>query len=101
MERLMANQQEKLQNQIGGIIIFIILFLIIFKGFNWYIEHKVLQDAIDKSNFLDSNNATWAEKCNAYLAVKITSTDQNKQDIYQEYQKKYDDNKCDFTKKYD
>lgn len=97
----MANQQEKLQNQIGGIIIFIILFLIIFKGFNWYIEHKVLQDAIDKSNFLDSNNATWAEKCNAYLAVKITSTDQNKQDIYQEYQKKYDDNKCDFTKKYD
>ena len=60
-----------------------------------------MQDAIDKSNFLDSNNATWAEKCNAYLAVKITSTDQNKQDIYQEYQKKYDDNKCDFTKKYD
>ena len=97
----MANQQEKLQNQIGGIIIFIILFLIIFKGFNWYVGHKVLQDAIDKSNFLDSNNATWAEKCNAYLAVKITSTDQNKQDIYQEYQKKYDDNKCDFTKKYD
>lgn len=97
----MANQQEKLHNPIGGIILFIILFLIIFKGFNWYVGHKVLQDAIDKSNFLDSNNATWAEKCNAYLAVKITSTDQNKQDIYQEYQKKYDDNKCDFTKKYD
>ncbi|WP_288776844.1 hypothetical protein [uncultured Psychrobacter sp.] len=97
----MANQQEKLHNSIGGIILFIILFLIIFKGFNWYVGHKVLQDAIDKSNFLDSNNATWAEKCNAYLAVKITSTDQNKQDIYQEYQKKYDDNKCDFTKKYD
>ena len=101
MERLMANQQEKLHNPIAGIALFIILFLIIFKGFNWYVEHKVLQDAIDKSNFLDSNNATWAEKCNAYLAVKITSTDQNKQDIYQEYQKKYDDNKCDFTKKYD
>lgn len=97
----MANQQEKLHNPIGGITLFIILFLIIFKGFNWYVGHKVLQDAIDKSNFLDSNNATWAEKCNAYLAVKITSTDQNKQDIYQEYQKKYDDNKCDFTKKYD
>ena len=97
----MANQQEKLHNPIAGIALFIILFLIIFKGFNWYVEHKVLQDAIDKSNFLDSNNATWAEKCNAYLAVKITSTDQNKQDIYQEYQKKYDDNKCDFTKKYD
>ena len=101
MERLMADQQEKLHNPIGGIALFIILFLIIFKGFNWYVEHKVLQDAIDKSNFLDSNNATWAEKCNAYLAVKIISTDQNKQDIYQEYQKKYDDNKCDFTKKYD
>ena len=48
----------------------------------------VLQsNGFDKSNFLDSNNATLAEKCNAYLAVKITSTDQNKQDIYQEYQK--------------
>lgn len=74
---------DKAKNIIGYIVVFVVLFLVLTKGIDWWTHYKMIKESDERITFAIQNNN--AEKCaiisNA-ISIANTLTDQKALDRY-------------------
>lgn len=65
-----------------------LLGLILYKGIWWYVDYKMMNDAMDKIAFLEKNNASQSDICGAIDLALITAENHKNQEKYTELKAK-------------